>query len=296
MRMHHLAVATALFSLVGVPAFAATVDLAGPATGYLGISNFKNSGTQAGIEGAANGLPDYPNYQIPPGDPNAGVWTAIVVGPQFTGADYSPFFSGTINNLVVTDSDFDTMSAGVIEFDDSSLMGVGTETVPISALTFDFDTFPWDGFTGNGVDTGAGNLDISPFSPVFTEYNDGGGVGNAAAFYNLSVSNLTGTGLTYVDGDLDSMDVSGDLTVELRLGQAPTFPPAVFTGTFSTSGLTYTFDVVDTQSAAIFTDIKMRMTRTGTATSTPIPEPTTTAMLGAGVVALLALRRARVRA
>src|SRR5690606_8025441 len=69
------AFAAAVLSMAGA-ACAAVIDLGGPATGYLAVSNYKNSVSQAGIEGAGNGLPGYPNYAIPAGQANAGRWTA----------------------------------------------------------------------------------------------------------------------------------------------------------------------------------------------------------------------------
>lgn len=303
------------------------IDLGGPATGYLAIQNVKNGGSQNDIEGkynsgpnigqpnpSHNGLPDYPNFRIPAGHTNANSYSAVIVSPQSTSANYAAdfgnaFYGGaslTVNNQTITESNYSTMSAGVISFDDSGLTGVGMETIPVSALTFNFDTYQWDGNTANGwqVDT-ADSSSISPFSPIHTDYNDGGGAGNAGAIYNLSLSNIGGAGLTFIDGQFVSMDINADLNVLMRYAQfyQPLDSPmleagsAVFTGSFSATGTSYEFDLADTQPLAelmpgfyLFSEIHMLMNREGTASV--IPEPSGAAITGLALLGLL-LRRQR---
>ena len=300
-------VGAAVFSAGALRAEMQYLDLGGPASGYLAVANFKNSGSQNGIEGknaegnpdpSHNGLPDYPNYQIPTGQPNAGAWTAIIASPQFSGADYSALYGNsadvTVNNQGITDSDYATMSAGLIGFDKLLLSGVGTEVISVSNLTFNFDTYLWDGYTGGDkgpyqvTDTSSY---ISPFSTIYTAYNDASGAGNAAIVYNLSLANVSGVGLTFEDGVLVDMDIAGDLSVLLRVGYAFVDPDspyidmvsATFTGTFSADGLGYEFAVDDTQSAGIFSDVHMVMNRAGTVSV--VPEPSTYALLGGLVLA-----------
>ncbi|MCW1885557.1 PEP-CTERM sorting domain-containing protein [Luteolibacter flavescens] len=275
------------------------VSLGGPATGGLALANYKNSTTQDGIENktGGNGLAQYPNFQIPTGYTNAGRWTAIVTSPQSTSTNYATKFSNafyggspiTVHNQTVTDADHSTMSAGLIGYDTSALTGFGTETIPLSGLTINFDTYQWDGYTASGWNTGVGNVNISPFSTVHTIYNEGGGAGNAAGFYNISLTNATGTGLTFVDGQLTSMDISGTLNVLMQIGNFPGFGSATFTGTFSTSGLNYAFDVKDTETVAVFTGINMIMDRAGTAFV--IPEPSSLLLGALGLLAAVRRRR-----
>lgn len=284
---------TAAFSTGMLKAEMVYLDLGGPASGYIAVVNFKNSASQDGIEnknGETNGLPDYPNYQIPTGQTNAGVWTAIIVSPQFSGADFSALYGNdpgvTVNNLVINDPNYATMSAGLIGFDKSLLTGVGTEIISVADLTFNFDTYNWDGKTANGWTVFDSPVNISPFSPVYTEYNDGGGAGNAGLVYNLSVSNVTGTGVTFQDGVLVSLDIDADLSVLLRAGYIPNPTEAfgaTFTGTFSASGLDYQFNVDETQSAFIISNAHMVMNRAGTVSV--VPEPSTYALLGGLVLA-----------
>jgi len=262
---------SALLLATAAPA-ANYVDLGGPAAGYLAISNAKNSATQDGIEnknGETNGLPAYANYQMANGN-----WTAIIASPLDAGADYAEFadfstgFSGpsfTVNNQTTTQPDASTPSAGRIDFDNSLVTGAGTEVVGVGDLSFDFDTYLHDGSNGgpNGF--------ISPFSPIYTPYNEGTGFGNAAFYYNISLSNVTGTGLTFVDGELDSMDLTGDLTVQNTNGINAALTVA-YSGSFTASGLSYSFDVNQQQDFPFtFTDVNMIFNRSGTATVVPEP-------------------------
>jgi hypothetical protein len=288
-----LAIFLCAFLLIASNAHAAPVgdhiDLGGTATGYLAIQNAKNSSTQNGIEGKNpdgthnpnhNGLPDYPNFQIPAGYTNAGVWSAVIASPQSTASDYATDFSNTfyggtsltVNNQTITQPDFATMSAGYIDYDDGLVSSTGVSTVPVSALTFNFNTYEWDGIVGpsndprTSWDVGAA-YDISPFSPVDTPYNAGSGAGNAQFFYQISISNVTGSGLTFTDGVLTSMDIQGDILIELYVAPYPTSGNASYTGTFNASGLDYAFDVTGTDSAGIFSGINLIMNRAGTAST-----------------------------
>lgn len=284
-----------LLFAAGAQAATVSIELDGPATGFLAINNFKNSGTQAGIEGnnpdgtfnpGHNGLPDYPNFQIPPGFTSEGVWSAVIASPQSSASDYASAFSSafyggsalTVNNQTITQPDFSTLSAGVIEYDDSLVSLTGTSTIPVGDLSFDFNTFAWDGnvtpavtgdprsnFDAPYADPG-NEIMISPFSAVFTPYNDGSGSGNAQTFYQISLSNVTGSGLTFSDGVLVDMDIQGEALIKLFVAPFFTFGSADFTGTFSTSGLGYAFDVSGTEGLAIFSGINLLMNREGSVT------------------------------
>ncbi|MEM9754300.1 MAG: hypothetical protein AAF916_13085, partial [Planctomycetota bacterium] len=200
---------TASFVAAGLaPAASANqfIDLGGPATGFVAVNNFKNSSSQNGIEGldsngnfnpGHNGLPDYPNFQIPVGGTNAGVFSAVIASPQSTANDYATalsnaFYGGAsvvVNNQTITEPAAATLSAGRIDFDNALVTGTGIETVPVTALNFDFNTFAWDGTVDPAV-TGdprsnfsTAPLNVSPFSSVFTPFNDGSGSGNAQLYY-----------------------------------------------------------------------------------------------------------------
>ncbi|MEM7577760.1 MAG: hypothetical protein AAF328_09815 [Planctomycetota bacterium] len=269
------------------------VDLGGPATGYVALTNAKNSTSESGISGRNadgsinpnhNGLPDYPYFEVPSGFVSgSGTWTAVIAGPQSTANDYAllgdAFFGGNvldIQNQAVTQADASTLSAGRLNFDASLLTGVGTEVIPVSALAFDLNTFAYDGVvdptvTGdprsNWPPLGATvpQLNISPFSPVFTPYNDGSGAGNAPFAYELTVDNLSGGGLTLIDGQLAELDITGDVTFEVFSVATPFFGRASVDGTLTLSGTDYTFDVVGSDGAGPITSANVFMNRSGVA-------------------------------
>ncbi len=288
------------------------VDLGGPATGFLAVNNIKNSTTQDGIEGknpdgsfnpGHNGLPEFPNFRIPAGFTNGGVYTAIIASPLSTASDFSvfsdEFYGGTpltINNQTITQPDFSTLSAGRIDYDNGLVTGVGTETVGVGDLSFDFDTFLWDGnvtpaqtgdprsnFDATFADPG-NPIAISPFSPVISEFNDGGGAGNAQLFYNISISNVTGSGLTFEDGELVSMDLQGDIDIAVKIAPFPMLGSLSYTGTFTASGLDYAFDVTGTDSASFFSGVNLLMNRAGTASVVPEPAMLAMSLVGMGLV------------
>ncbi|MEM9345567.1 MAG: PEP-CTERM sorting domain-containing protein [Planctomycetota bacterium] len=267
------------------------IDLGGPATGFLAVSDWKNDTTQNGIEGkdingnlrsGHNGLPDYANYVIPSGS-NSGRYSAIIASPASTSNDYAAFLDAfypnqtiAVNNVITTQPDAATMSAGRIDYDNGLVASSGSSQIGVNDLAFNFNTFAWDGnINGDGGDATDPDADnpwvvtggtrmISPFSPVYTPYNDGTGAGNAALFYEISLSNITGTGLTFFDGELTSMDIAADVSIDAQSGNTPGLT-TTFTGTFSASGLDYSFNVADSQFAILVGQVNLFMNRAGTA-------------------------------
>lgn len=305
------AVALALFAAQVADAANRFVDLGGPATGFFAITNFKNSATQNGIEGVDangdfnplhNGLPEYPNFEVPAGATNAGVFTAIIASPQSTSNDYSSLLSEvssgalpTVNNQTITQPDAATLSAGRIDYDNSLVTGAGIEVVPVSELSFDFNTFEWDG-TVTPSQTGdprsnfsTAPVNISPFSPIQTPFNDGGGAGNAQLYYLVSISNVQGAGLTFENGSLISMDFTGDIDVDGVLAPFPFFGSLEYSGTLTASGLSYVFDVSGVDTAGPFRDATFIANRAGTATL--VPEPAAAVLCGLAFAAAAPTRR-----
>ncbi|MEM1412711.1 MAG: hypothetical protein AAGH19_10175, partial [Pseudomonadota bacterium] len=303
-----LAIACALSGTVtAAHAAPVAIELGGEATGFIAVSNFKNSSTQDGIEGkdtngdfnpAHNGLPEYPNYQIPVGSTNEGVFTAIIASPQSSESDYASLFSVefhgganlTVSNSLITQSDFSTLSAGTLTYDDANVIPTGTSTIAAADISVDLNTFEWDGnvtpevtgdsrssFDGPFAESGAGNgIFVSPFSPVFTPYNDGSGAGNAALYYQIAVDSVNGAGLTFTDGVLTDIDLQIDIEVSLFVAPFATFGSLDFPGTLNVDGDSYTFDVSGTGTLAIFSGVNLLMNRQGTGLLPPASPPPTT--------------------
>lgn len=315
------AVAAALLSATTI--HAASIDLSGDASGFLALYGFKNWGGSepvfapagapnwVGVDGGHGSLFPYfydDAFAQSEGDHSGtrGVWTSIAVMPSFRSPEEIAAVlpenlraSLVIPEQFTTQSDYSSLSAGTITYDDSVLTGVGTEYIAAGDLALNFNN--------------------AGFSPFFSPYNTGGGNGNFQVATILKASDVTGTGLTFTDGVLSSIDLDANLQIIAQLwspaqGQAhanlPTvddiveFPPFVtarpFEGSFSISGNTYTFDVNGQGGVTFIVDDSRYATiafnRTGTIDAVvAVPEPSTYAMMGAGlaVLGLGALRRRR---
>lgn len=285
-------------------------------TGYAAAVGYKSGETQNDIEGKDgmgnpstnhNGLPDHANFLVPAGFEGAGNYTAIVAGPLSASSDYQPildeFYGGlsstVINNQTVTQSDFATMSAGYIDYNDGDITGIGTEVIAAGDLTFNFNTYDWDGeMIGDGGDaTSTGDNNpfsvapdfISPFSPVYTPYNDSNGSGNAPLAYKLSIDNVSGTGLTFTNGVLTDMDIMGDITVEISAPVSSFITPDEVTGTFTASGLDYSFDVKGEFSLFFIGSGGFLLNRAGEVSAVPVPAAIW--LFGSGLLGLVGLAR-----
>jgi hypothetical protein len=267
--MHMRLLTTLLAAGVATPAFAAvqTFDLAGPdQTGYLSLANVSSGATEAV---ALTRLPNYPIYETP-----GGIWTSIVAEPLSADSIYAAELDGfTVLNKTVTESDFATLSAGTVSYDDASLTGVGVETIPASALTIDVNK---DGF-----------------SPINSPNNNGSGVGNAGWDYVIDVTNLVGAGLTFVDGNLTSAEFDADVSVLPRFGGTDTGAFSTsYDGTLSVTGDAFAFDVDVMQDVGTLfgtlSDTRLVFNRAGSIAA--IPEPASLSLLAVGGL-LLARRR-----
>ncbi|MEM9420253.1 MAG: hypothetical protein AAGA25_14535 [Planctomycetota bacterium] len=247
----------ACISLYAAPAFPAiqSIELAGDDhTGYLSASNVKNWGSEAA---ALAGLPNYAYFEISPG----GLWTSIVAEPLSAASIYAEESvpGVTVLNKSVTESDFATVSSGTIDYDDVGLTGTGTEVLGVSDISV--------------------TVDAAVFSPRNSPNNSGSGVGNAGWTYAISASGLAGTGLTFVDGALESADFTADISIELIL-DGGAFGPLAFAdtydGTLTVSGDQFSFDVDVIQGNTApflepFTDTRIVFNRSGSIAA--IPEP-----------------------
>ncbi|MEO1527277.1 MAG: PEP-CTERM sorting domain-containing protein [Planctomycetota bacterium] len=272
--MRRLVAATfMLLSCCMVHCAAETVTLSGnDHRGFLSASGFKNWGTEAE---ALAGLPDYAYAEIAP-----GLWTSIVAEPLSASSVYAEENSVSVQNKVVTDSDFATRSSGTIEYDATLLSGTGSEMIGASDLNV--------------------LIDAAAFSPLNSTHNAGSGFGNAGWDYMISISNLGGAGLAFNEGSLISIDLTADVSVLPRFGGNPALAfDRTFDGTLTFSGDQFAFDVDVTQDVGtpfgMFTDARLVFNRSGTiATVSAIPEPGIVLPLSLAAVCGLGRRRRRV--
>lgn len=190
------------------------------ATGTLYVSNFNTESVEPNTAQQGSKPFNYPYYF----DPVQSLWVVIVAEP-LSASNVYPYEQAnyTVLNTGITDTNSSNFSFGELTWDDSLLTGVGAETIGIGDFTF--------------------TLDATRFSPNQGPNN----IDNEANWaYNFYATNLTGTGLSFVDGVLTSVDFDADLTVEtLAFG---TFPLAdTFGGTVAMSGNEFIFAVDETK-------------------------------------------------
>ncbi|MFT7723817.1 MAG: PEP-CTERM sorting domain-containing protein [Roseateles sp.] len=277
--------AAALLAGFAAQAATASIDLAGVGTGYAALANVK-SATADRVDYAESW--NFPYYL----DASTGLLRSIAASPLSAGSDYSVITSSTVSGKDITADNFSSFSAGAISYDAASLTGVGTETIGAGALSI--------------------KLNATGFSPYTSGYNTGTGIGDFAFAYTMEVSNLTGKGLTFVNGQLSSIDLDASVAVSVQLGslgfyftESPTFTlngaRAQYTGTLSISGDHYAFDINQKKTVGsplgTLSNTQFVMNREGSIGAvSPVPEPSTYALLAAGLALVgTAARRTRRR-
>lgn len=297
--LHALAATSA--AILTTAANAATLDLAGTgADGYLAVVGFNQDGntTLSAIDRDPTSATffDYPAYVNPEVPANIYLMS---VEPYRFGLSYPdplhPTGPGTFASVgtlqpasqagqpgvtfiegVTEDADFEQTDIGQFDFDGSSITGVGVETIAAASLSLTLDGSEFESINRTDLAT---PFDFPPFGPEGrSNFNE------LASLVTLTATNLAGTGLTFTDGLLTSIDLTADVDV---LVGSPALPPGLgFTasGTLSFTGATFAFDV-DGQSSLPFNiadDVRVLLNRSGVVSAVgvlSIPEPGAAALL-----------------
>jgi len=188
-----------------------------------------------------------------------------------------------VENKTVTDADFNIFNLGTIDYDDSGLTSTGVEVIGVSALTLTLSSDEFDSWSSPHNDAAAPSI------------------GNYAFGYELTASGFTGTGLTFTNGVLTSIDLQADMNVEARFTDGGFLNFVLSPGynqlaSFNISGnqIWYDFDQNGPIQASALGPIDARMiiNRGGTL-DTVVPVPAAVWLFGSGLLGLVAFARRR---
>lgn len=279
-RSCRLLVIICAFAILPVISHAASFQLTGnDATGALNLVGFDNeinepSATPPSSQttGSSHGFP-YFQYVYHPDNPDSfndyeGLWSIIVGSHTVIDAAYyesvlvkagmSPDILDDISLTVgttVAHPNPANFNLGTLGFDESLLTGSGLEILAPNQFTLGLIR---DDYSFNVL-----NEDTTPGSWVGYPYFYWG-----VDDYSFNVSGMSGTGLTFLDGELSSMDFVVDFEIVSPLDPDP------WEGTLTFAGNEWTYDVNDSN-ATFFGDMHILMDRSGTLDLSAIPEPST---------------------
>ncbi|MEM7304462.1 MAG: hypothetical protein AAF372_02920 [Pseudomonadota bacterium] len=211
---------------------------------------------------------DYPRYTDPDDTADSQVFS---VEPYKFGLTYPtllhPTGPGTfvaVNNLTEgfsEDGNFNQFNIGSINYDDSTVTGVGQEVIGVADITLTLDGSEFR--STNRTDLDGTDSDVPPFGPE--------GRSNFNEFANtvtLEATNLVGTGLTFQDGVLVSIDFTATATVNAVQAAFNGTPlesmPFTGTGTLTFAGDSFNFDIDDQSSLGPISDLRLILNRSGT--------------------------------
>lgn len=297
-----VAACCSLLPLIHAPAAVVSVNLSGTgASGALNIVGFDNEVVEP------SAFPPSRDYVAPPApssshgfayfqyrydpanpdafndyanedNPSASFWSIIVSSHNVANPAYyssvlgragAVAFDNLTTSTVVVHPDPGAFQLGDLSYDDALLTGTGTEILAPGSFTLVVSRSEYS-FNALNEPTAPGTWTGYPY------YYWG------ADQYTLSVSDFVGTGLTFVDGQLQSMDFVADATISY-FGQT-------WEGTLTFSGSTFTYDIVDSAYISGFGDLSIVMDRTGELNLGSVPEPSVT-LLMAVALSFFVLRR-----
>ncbi|MEM7563139.1 MAG: VPLPA-CTERM sorting domain-containing protein [Pseudomonadota bacterium] len=185
---------------------------------------------------------------------------------------------------VTEDIDFSNTDIGTITYDEADVSATGTSIIGVGDFSLNLDGTEFQ--ATNRTELNAG--DVPPFGP------DGRSNRNESAnIVNITASNLTGTGLTFEDGVLQSIDFVADVDLAVLAAAFP-FPSLGLnaTGTLVFAGNHFAFDVEGQDSNAFASNVRLLLNREGTITSV-VPIPAAVWLFGSALLGLITLARRR---
>ncbi len=261
-RIPTILIAAGLVSCVSHYSHAASVAIRGEnGAGYFAVAGLNPEPGPLPIDDPTSAkFMDYPYYTSPE---NSALVVLLSVEPYRFGLEFpdplhplgpGSFASVSVNQAFTADADFGQFDLGAIEYDSTGLTRIGTETIAPSQLTLQLD----------GTDFRSLNRDPSFQNGLGA---DPSGRSNNNEFFNdvtLAATNLSGTGFTFTEGYLTSIDFSADVTVAVDYAASQLIgPDFTVVGTLTFTGNSFAFDV-DSQASNFFaTDIRFILNRAG---------------------------------
>lgn len=212
--------------------------------------------------------------------------------------DYDGFWSIIVSSHTVANPAYYQsllQKAGAVAYDNLTLT---TQVLHPNPGAFDIGSLTYDTnrLTGIGteiLDPTKFELTISRADYSFNVLNESTAPGTWTGYpyyywgidnYTLSISNISGEGLTFVNGVLTTMDFQANVRIT-----SPMAPNVTWDGTLSFDGLNFVFNINESEFVNGFGDLHIVMDRAGTISL--IPEPTTGLLLAIGCFAITLRRR-----
>ncbi|MEM9883548.1 MAG: PEP-CTERM sorting domain-containing protein [Planctomycetota bacterium] len=257
-------------------------------TGYLSLSGVNNEGVEpeSGLPGSKNlGMP----FFFDTNQGTAGLWNYIVAVPLSGDSVYAEESTPgvTAGGKGINHAQFSSTTFGSIDYDNSSLTGIGTETISLNTSNV--------------------NLDLAAFGPLNQVYGATNPNNEFAWDYVIETQAISSSGLelTFTGGQLTSIDGGLDVGIAVRfLGNdalkflelnAPTSPGPVATydGSLDFVGDQFVFDVDITQdvSSALGDLANTRLVFNRSGSISAVPEPTSLLLTLAGAIGVVSRRR-----
>jgi hypothetical protein len=281
-------------------------DLTGTnATGALNILNFDNEPVEPSgppsrddtNSGSANSHgfayfqykydaanPDEFNDQANELDPEDSDWSIIISTHVTKDVAYyqallakagAVSYNGLSTTTAVEHTNAGAFNLGPLTYDSNLLNGVGTEILNTSQFGL---TLTKNDYNFNALNESTAPGTWGPYGYPYYYW----GIDS----YSFVLSNFSGQGLTFVDGQLTSLDFTADVSITHPLAGGKTWD-----GTLTFAGNQFTFDINELESIA-FGDLRMIMDRTGTIDLVPEPSAVFLGILG-GII-FISRRRKRV--
>jgi hypothetical protein len=240
----------ALVSFAGLcyPADTTITLTASDAKGFLSIVNVNNEAVEPNSSVAKSKDFDYP-YYFDSTLGASGLWVMVVAEKLSAQSRYVQETEGmTIKNKTVTDEGFADGVLGTITYDGALVGPSGKSTIAPDAFVL--------------------TLSADDYSPLNKPRN----VNNEFAWtYQITPSNIAGTGLTFTDGVLSRIDITADIKVDVLFMGAPQgrFNPGfsqVAALEVSENRFAFSFDVTEAQTTLLgpMENARVELNRTGT--------------------------------